>query len=98
MLTNIQLDEKINQCPAERVTVDYMKSRISTVEFTRLAETVTICHMTLDNGFSVRGESACVKAENYNQEIGEKISYDNAFNQLWPLFGFLLAENGTLIK
>lgn len=24
--------------------------------------------------------------------ISEKISYDNAFNKLWSLFGFMLAE------
>ena len=50
----------------------------------------------LDNGFSVSGESACVNPENYNQQIGEKIAFDNAFRQLWPLFGFLLAEKYKL--
>ena len=34
--------------------------------------------------------------ENYNEEIGNKIAYDNAFRQLWPLFGFLLAEKNRL--
>jgi Phage protein (N4 Gp49/phage Sf6 gene 66) family len=57
---------------------------------------VTIGSITLDNGYSVRGESACVNPENYNQQIGEKIAYDNAFRQLWPLFGFLLAEKNKL--
>jgi hypothetical protein len=43
-------------------------------------ETVTVCSIKLDNGYSVRGESACVNPENYNREIGEKIAYDNAFS------------------
>lgn len=98
MLTTQELDNKLAQSPAERVTTEYMQSRIKDTTFTRLNETVTICNINLDNGFSVRGESACVKAANYNKEIGEKISYDQAFGKLWAFFGFLLAENGTLVK
>ncbi|MEW4568018.1 Gp49 family protein [Tautonia sp. JC769] len=93
-------DEKLNELlaasPAERVTKEYMESRIAKTDFHCLGETVTICSITLDNGYSVRGESACVKPENYNQQIGEKIAFDNAFRQLWPLFGFLLAEKNKL--
>ncbi len=29
---------------------------------------------------------------------GEKVSYDNAFRKLWPLFGFLLAEKNLINK
>lgn len=95
-------DEKCNELlaasPAERVTPEYMQSRIHSTEFNRIGETVTHCRIVLDNGFSVSGESACVNPENYNQEIGEKIAYDNAFRQLWPLFGFLLSEKNLLNK
>ena len=73
-ISNERLDELLAASPAERVTPDYIKSRIAKTEFTRFSDTVTICSITLDNGFSVRGESACVNVENYNQEIGEKIS------------------------
>lgn len=96
LITNDKLDELLAASPAERVTKEYMESRIAASEFTKLASTVTICNLTLDNGYSVRGESACVNPENYNQQIGEKIAYDNAFRQLWALFGFLLAEKNKL--
>lgn len=98
LITNEKLDELLAASPAERVTPDYIKSRLGVPIFTRFSETVTICHLCVDNGFSVRGESACVSPENYNQEIGEKIAYENAFRQLWPLFGFLLAEKNKLKK
>lgn len=99
MLNEIELETKLQESPAERVTKEYMQSRIFGVpSFIRIGATVTVCSITLDNGFSVRGESACVKPENYNQEIAEKVAYDNAVCKLWPLFGFLLAENGTLKK
>ena len=93
MLTNDEVQEKLAASPAPRVTAEYMQSRIKETTFTRFSETVTICNIELDNGYSVRGESACVSPENYRQDIGEKIAYDAAFNKLWPLFGFLLAED-----
>jgi Phage protein (N4 Gp49/phage Sf6 gene 66) family len=96
LITNERLDELLAASPAERVTQEYMESRIANTEFHRLDETVTICSITLDNGYSVRGESACVNPENYIRHIGEKIAYDNAFREFWPLFGFLLAEKNKL--
>jgi hypothetical protein len=96
LITNEKLEELLAASPAERVTPEYMKSRIASTDFTRIGATVTHCRIVLDNGYSVSGESACVNPENYNQQIGEKIAYDNAFRQLWPLFGFLLAEKNKL--
>lgn len=98
LITNEKLDELLAASPAERVTKEYMESRIADRQFTRLGETVTHCRIVLDNGYSVSGESACVNVENYNQQIGEKIAFDNAFRQLWPLFGFLLAEKNKALK
>lgn len=94
MLNDQQLQDALNASPAPRVTKEYVESRISSVIITQLpfAETVTVCSITLDNGYSVRGESACVDPKNFDKDIGERIAYDNAFRQLWPLFGFLLAE------
>lgn len=98
LITKEKLDELLAASPAERVTEDYMTSRITSVNFTRVGKTVTHCEIVLDNGYSVTGESACVNVENYKQEIGEKIAYDNAFRRLWSLFGFLLAEKNKLVK
>lgn len=98
MLSNDQLEEKLAQSPAERVTKEQMAARIADVKYSRLTDTLTHCNIILDNGFNVTGESACVNAANYNQEIGEKIAHDKAFAKLWPLFGFLLAERNMEAK
>lgn len=95
MLTNEQLEAALAELPGERVTLAYIESRIALKTFVRLDapfDTVTLCSIMLDNGFSVRGESACVDPANYKRELGEKIAYDQAISKLWPLFGFLLAE------
>lgn len=76
------------------VDMDYILSRVKDVAFTILeGTTVTICSVTLDNGFSVRGESACVDPARFNKEMGEKIAKDNAINELWQLLGFMVAED-----
>ncbi len=62
--------------------------------------TLTVCAMTLRNGFIVTGESAAASPENFDQEIGRKIARDNARNKIWAFEGYLLRqrladENGT---
>ena len=51
-----------------------------------------VCELILRNGFSVRGESACVSKENFNEEIGRKIAREDARNKVWMLEGYLLQE------
>lgn len=53
---------------------------------------LTFCVITLKNGFTVTGESACASPENFNEEVGRKIAYENARNKIWPLEGYLLKE------
>lgn len=96
MITNEKLKKLLNASPAPRITPEYINERIIKTDFKRFSDTVTICTLTLDNGYSVRGESACVNPENYKEEIGQKIAYDAAYNKLWPLYGFLLAESQKL--
>jgi hypothetical protein len=52
--------------------------------------TMTVCLLTLRNGFHVVGESAAASPENFDAEIGRKIARDNARNKIWALEGYLL--------
>lgn len=51
---------------------------------------LTFCVLTLENGFTVTGESACVSPENFDTEIGRKVARQNAINKVWPLLGYEL--------
>lgn len=53
---------------------------------------VMVCELTLRNGFTVRGEAAVVSKENFDVEVGRKISRDNARNKVWELEGYLLQQ------
>lgn len=52
--------------------------------------TMTVCALTLRNGYIVTGESAAASPENFDQAIGRKIARDNARNKIWALEGYLL--------
>lgn len=51
-----------------------------------------ICELTLENGFTVRGESSCVSKENFDLEIGRKISREDARKKIWGLEAYLLQQ------
>lgn len=53
---------------------------------------LTVCCLTLENGFTVTGESACASPENFNAELGRKIARNNARDKIWPLEGYLLKQ------
>ena len=60
---------------------------------------LTFCVLTLRNGFTVTGESACASPENFDAEIGRAIARGNAVQKIWPLLGYelrtkLTAEEG----
>ncbi|MDF8330579.1 Gp49 family protein [Aeromonas salmonicida] len=53
---------------------------------------LTFCVITLKNGFTVTGESACASPENFSAELGRKIARENAINKVWMLEGYLLKQ------
>lgn len=79
---------------APRMTPEGIDAVIVQSTYTMLpSRKVMVCEITLRNGFTVRGESACVSSENFNVEIGQQISYDNARHKIWELEGYLLAQS-----
>jgi hypothetical protein len=53
---------------------------------------LTVCCITLQNGFNTTGVSACVSPENFDEQIGKDIAFRNARDQIWALEGYLLKE------
>lgn len=93
VLSGKPLEAAIAALTYPKVTKDSIEAKIAKVDYLVLPDsTVTLCNITLKNGYSVRGESACVDPRNFNLEIGKGLSYKQAFDRLWPLEGYLLAE------
>lgn len=78
---------------APRLTPDHIDSVIIGETYTNLPDGRTVvCQLTLQNGFTVDGKSACVSKENFDQEIGNKIARTNAREKIWELEGYLLKQ------
>lgn len=78
---------------APRVTPADVKAEIVGETFTLLPSgRVTVCELTLKNGFTVRGESAVVFIENFDHGIGRKVARENAEKEVWQLLGFRLRD------
>lgn len=54
--------------------------------------TMTVCCLTLRNGFSVIGKSAAASPENFDEKIGRDVAYTEARDRIWELEGYLLRQ------
>ncbi len=78
---------------APRLNPDMIDAAIASEQYHVFpGTTMTVCALTLRNGYIVTGESAAASPENFDKEIGRKIARDNARNKIWALEGYLLRE------
>lgn len=87
---------------APRLTPDHIDAQIVSevsgraselfkgVPISKELECLTICVLTLKNGFTIVGKSACASPENYDAALGHKIAREDARKQIWALEGYLL--------
>lgn len=81
---------------ATKVTKDALLARIAREEYSVWpSTTVTLCMLTLDNGWHVLGESSCLNPEEFDAELGRKIAFDNAFDKAWGYESYLAKEQGA---
>lgn len=91
---------------APRVTLQSMEDKIDSRVFINLGDAIertgqsasrptflmTLCVLTMANGFVVTGQSAPASPENFDAEKGRTFAYEDAIKKLWPLEGYLLRE------
>lgn len=58
--------------------------------------TLTVCAITLPNGYTVTGESATITAENFDAEVGRSMAAEDAVRKVWQLEGYLMRQMLTL--
>lgn len=76
-----------------KVTLDGIKAKIKGETYLVLPDgKSTLCILTLENGYTIKGLSACVDPAEFDLNMGRKIAFEDALRQIWPLEGYLLAE------
>ena len=76
-----------------KVTIEQIESKIKGETYLVLPDgRTTLCTLTLENGYTIQGMSACVDIANFDLHLGRKYAREDAVRQIWPLEGYLLAE------
>lgn len=94
-MTDDQIEKEIQEkgLTAPRVTPERIQDVIKKEDYhVFTGSQLTVCVLTLENGFTVSGTSACASPENFDAEIGQKIAKDNAKNEIWALEGYSLKQ------
>ena len=78
---------------APRVTPEHLEGVIAKEQYHVFeGTTFTACLLTLKNGYTVIGESACASPENFDAQLRRNIARKNAVNKIWALEGYLLKQ------
>lgn len=75
---------------AERITVGDIDDFVKDTFSVKLGSKTTNTTLVLLNDYEVHGQASCVKAENYDIEIGKKLAEEKAKDKVWELLGFVL--------
>lgn len=76
-------------CTGAHITASGITAKITEIDF----KTITLagnkfmyCGIKMKGGFVVTGKpAACIDPSNWRDSIGQKISFDNAFENIWQL-------------
>ncbi len=78
---------------APRITLERIADLIKEVQYYVFPGTyLTVCCITLENRYPVIGKSVCVSPANFNAELGRKIAYGKAVDEIGALEGYLLKQ------
>ena len=94
-MTDEQIEQEIQDkgLTAPRLTPEIIEGKISDEYYHVVpGTTLTICVLTLENGYTVVGKSAAASPQNFDEELGRKIAREDAKNQIWGLEGYLLKQ------
>lgn len=77
----------------ERITLEDAEGMVKATAFCRFPGTnMTVCCLTLQNGFAVTGESSCIRDQHFDEELGRKYARQMAIEKVLMLEGFRLKD------
>ena len=91
MITTAEANERVEASPRPRVTREGMEKKIVAVDYFH-SGTLTIATLVLRSGYRVTGTAGCADPANFNAEVGKRFAYEDAIKNMWPLEGYVLAE------
>lgn len=95
-----QIEQRIRDAGlnAPRITPSHIDSQIVREDYHTFpglpgeGPRVTVCMLTLRNGYQVVGESSCLDHRYFDEQIGHDIARNRAREKIWALEAYLLHE------
>lgn len=94
-MERVSEEELIERSLYPRVTFDQLQANIVGKKFIQ-HDLLTICILTLANGFTVLGQSACAVPGNFKLDVGQRLAETDAQNKIWALMGYELKTKVAL--
>ncbi|CDT52796.1 hypothetical protein VCR15J2_390023 [Vibrio coralliirubri] len=76
--------DSVEEFKKDQITADQLYFMVAEKHFAVVHGT-TIAVVTLNNGHKVVGESHCINIEDYNQDVGESIAFEDAMSKVGDL-------------
>lgn len=88
------LNEAVAGLKGPHISAADVNANIDSITYTTMPSGKSIvCELILKNGFTVRGESAVMRKENFKEEIGRELAYQDAWKKIWGYMAYNLAQN-----
>ncbi len=93
-MTEQEIEQTIQnqELSSPRLTPEDIENAILSDEYFVFDDGLTVCRITLKNGYAVIGDSACISPQNYDQALCRKIARDRAREKIWPLEGYRMKD------
>lgn len=93
MSYNKATDQKAPKKEGPKLTFEDIIQTIVREDYHQFPGTcLTVCCLTLTNGYTVIGESSCVSPDNFDADIGRRIAKQMAVDKIWNLEGYMLKQ------
>lgn len=82
-----------------QVKFEDLDAKVAVAEYHRIGETTAIvCSLTLQSGFVVIGQAACLNPDVFDEQAGCELAYQDAMRKLWELEAYRVKENAFAEK
>jgi hypothetical protein len=83
----------MNGIELPRVTAEMVEGAIAAVDHHLFpGTTMTVCAITLTNGYTVIGHSACVHPYNFSTRVGERLAFEDARSKVYDVLAFRMRD------
>ena len=86
------------QLKGKTVTPQDVENCIVHEAYIKTGKKITVCHLTLADGFEVVGTAGVVDPESYNPKIGNKVAREKALDKVWQHLGSILQNKLAILN